>query len=170
MPNYSLRRSPHSRWRRDGQLSRPLPQQPPPGLGPEDPVVLFDAVCVLCSGWARFLIRHDHQQRFKLASVQSPEGQALLAWFGLRSDVFDTMVLIEGRRAYTRSSSFVRVVARLGWPYRLLALAWLVPRALRDWMYDRVALNRYRLFGRHDHCLMPNPDHDARFLSGSSSS
>jgi predicted DCC family thiol-disulfide oxidoreductase YuxK len=101
---------------------------------------------------------------FKLASVQSPEGQALLDWFGLRTDEFDTMVLVEGARVFTRSDSFVRVVARLPFPYRLAALAWCVPRPVRDWLYDRVALNRYRLFGRHEACILPTPDHASRFL------
>ena len=67
----------------------------PPGLSAGERVVLFDGVCKLCNGWAKFLIRHDRQHRFRLASVQSPQGQALLAWYGLPTDRFDTMALID---------------------------------------------------------------------------
>lgn len=126
--------------------------------------MLFDGVCRLCGAWARFLIKYDKHRVFKLATVQSPEGQALLKWFGLRTDEFETMVLVEGSRAYTRSSSFVRVMARLGLPFKLAALSWVIPRPMRDWLYDRVALNRYEWFGKHVECLIPTPDHDARFL------
>ena len=136
----------------------------PPGITPTDRVVLFDGVCRLCSAWARFLIRFDAERRFKLATVQSPEGQALLAWFGMPTEHFDTMVLIEGNRVYRRSTAFVRVVIGLGFPFNLAAVVWVVPRPLRDWLYDRIALNRYRLFGTYDQCLLPTADHDSRFL------
>lgn len=136
----------------------------PPGLAPADRVVLFDGVCRLCSAWAQFLIRFDGQKRFKLATVQSPEGQALLSWFGMPTEQFDTMVLIEGNRVYRRSSAFVRVLLGLGLPFSLVAVVWVIPSPLRDWVYDRIALNRYRLFGKNDQCLLPTADHDSRFL------
>lgn len=136
----------------------------PPGIGPDDRVVLFDGVCRLCNGWARFLIRHDTRRRFRLCTVQSPEGQAILAWLGLPTDHYETLVLVEGPRAFMRTAAFIRVVARLGLPWKLAALAWVLPRPLRDWLYDRIALNRYRLFGRYDTCLLPTPDHLERFL------
>ena len=133
-------------------------------MAANDRVVLYDGVCKLCGAWARFLIRHDRHHVFKLASVQSPEGQAILLWLGLPTDIFETMVLIEGPRPYFKSAAFLRVVMRLPLPWPLLAIAWIVPKPLRDWLYDRVALNRYRLFGKHDICVMPYPDHERRFL------
>ena len=127
-------------------------------------VVLFDGVCKLCNGWAKFLIRHDAQQTFRLASVQSSEGQALLRWFALPTDRFDTMVYIERGELLVRSDAVLRIVAQLPGPWRWLAWLRLIPRPLRDWCYDRIALNRYRLFGRYDSCLLPSADHDRRFL------
>lgn len=137
---------------------------PAPLLQPGETVVLFDGVCKLCNGWARFLIRHDSAHRVRLASVQSDEGQALLAWANLPLDQFDTMAVIRDRHYWTRSDAFLEVVALL--PGRWQALKWLrgVPRWLRDWAYDRVALNRYWLFGKYDTCLLPDPDHERRFL------
>ncbi len=135
-----------------------------PGVSSHDRVVLFDGVCKLCNAWSRFLIRFDRNRIFKLASVQSPQGQAILRWHGLPTDAFQTMLLVEGPRVFTRSTAFVRVVARLPFPWFLAAGSWLIPRPVRDWLYDRVARHRYALFGRYDSCMLPDPDHRGRFL------
>lgn len=127
-------------------------------------IVLFDGVCKLCNGWAKFLIRHDRQRLFRLASVQSKQGQALLAQHGLPTDHFDTMALIDDGQLCVRSDAVLRIVASLSYPWRLLAVLRLIPAPVRDWCYDRIALNRYRLFGRHDVCLLPTADHAGRFL------
>lgn len=142
-------------------LTRPTPA---PHLAPGETVVLFDGVCKLCNGWAKFLIRHDRDQRVRLATVQSPEGQALLSWAGLSVEAFDTMAVIRDRQYWVRSDAFFEVVAHLPAPWPALRLLRLIPRGLRDWAYDRIALNRYRLFGKHDVCLLPTPDHQRRFL------
>ena len=139
-------------------------QTRPPLIQPGERVVLFDGVCKLCNGWAKFLIRHDAEQRFRLASVQSVEGQALLAWGGLPTERFDTMALIEDGQMLLRSDAVLRIVAQLPKPWRWLAWLRLIPQPARDWCYDRIALNRYRLFGRYDSCLIPNADHARRFL------
>lgn len=142
-------------------LTRPTPA---PFLAPGETVVLFDGVCKLCNGWAKFLIRHDRHHRVRLATVQSPEGQALLAWADLPVDAFDTMAVIRDHQYWVRSDAFFEVVAKLPKPWPLLRVFRVIPRPLRDWLYDRIALNRYRLFGKHDVCLMPTPDHEQRFL------
>lgn len=139
-------------------------QSLPPGLAAGERVVLFDGVCKLCNGWAKFLIRHDGQRLFRLASVQSAQGQALLAWYELPTDRFDTMALIDEVGLHVRSGALLRILARLPQPWRALAWLRLIPRPLRDWCYDRIALNRYRLFGRHEVCLLPSADHAERFL------
>ncbi|NWC00027.1 thiol-disulfide oxidoreductase DCC family protein [Pseudomonas gingeri] len=138
-----------------------------PLLLPGETVVLFDGVCKLCNGWARFLIRHDRHQRVRLAAVQSPEGQALLAWAGMPVDQFETMAVIRDHRYWVRSDAFFEVVTQLPAIWRPLGLLRLCPERLRDWAYDRIALNRYRLFGQYDQCLLPTPDHERRFLKSS---
>lgn len=144
--------------------SSAAPSELAPYLQAADRVVLFDGVCKLCNGWAKFLIRQDRQRRFKLASVQSPQGQAILAFYGLPIDRFDTMAYVEGPQLHVRSDAVLRILAQLPRPWRWLRLLRCVPAGLRDWLYDRVALNRYRLFGRHASCLLPHPDHRERFL------
>ncbi len=137
----------------------------PPGVTATDRVVLFDGVCKLCGAWARFLIRFDRHRVFKLASVQSIEGQAILKWYGLPTTYYETMLLVEGPYIFTKSTAYVRVVMRLPWPWKLGAVFWIIPAPIRNWLYDRVALNRYAIFGKYDVCLLPAADHESRFLN-----
>lgn len=136
----------------------------PPFLHPGDRVVLFDGVCKLCSGSVRFLIAHDPHRKIKLASMQSTEGQALLHWFNLPTEQFQSMAFIEDNAVFERSDAFIRIMRHLPWPWRAFSAILVVPRPVRDWCYDRIALNRYRLFGRHNMCLLPDPAHKGRFL------
>ncbi|MCJ2373623.1 thiol-disulfide oxidoreductase DCC family protein [Pseudomonas sp. RGM 3321] len=142
--------------------------EPAPFLKAGETVVLYDGVCKLCGGWAKFIIRHDRERRIRLATVQSPEGQALLEWAGLPLDRFDTMAAVTGNRLYVRSEAFIAVISDFPAPWRWLGVLRLFPAFMRDWCYDRIALNRYRLFGRHDVCLLPSPDHERRFLKAGS--
>ena len=135
-----------------------------PGSAPDDRVVLFDGVCRLCSAWARFLIRFDRKKKFRLATVQSPAGQAILASHGFPLDDYETMLLVEGPELYTKTSAFFRVMFSLPFPWPAFCIAWIIPWFIRDWIYDRIALNRYALFGRYDTCRVPGSDHDGRFL------
>ncbi|MCF4996835.1 DUF393 domain-containing protein [Pseudomonas syringae] len=137
---------------------------PAPLLKPGETVVLFDGVCKLCNGMVRFLIRHDREKRLRLAAVQSPEGQTLLAWAGLPLDEFETIAVIRDRECWERSDGFLEIIALLPGRWFPLRLLRVFPRWVRDWVYDRIALNRYRLFGRYDSCLVPNSDHEERFL------
>jgi predicted DCC family thiol-disulfide oxidoreductase YuxK len=137
----------------------------PPLVAQGDRVVLFDGVCKFCGFWARFLIRVDRGQVFKLATLQSAEGQAILQWFNFPTDRCESMVLVEGSRAYTKSTAVLRIAARLPFPWPLVTVAWLVPRFIRDWLYDRIALSRYTLFGKYEACVVPTPEHKRRFLS-----
>lgn len=144
-----------------GSSTRPSPA---PLLSQGETVVLFDGVCKLCNGWARFLIRHDRHRRIRLAAVQSPEGQVLLAWAGLPLDQFDTLAVIRDQRYWVRSDAVLQIIALLPAAWQPLQLLRVLPCRLRDWAYDRIARNRYRLFGRYDSCLLPDPDHEQRFL------
>ena len=136
----------------------------PPGLTHDDQVILFDGVCKLCNRWSRFIIRFDTAHKFKLCSVQSPQGQAILQWFGYPLDHFETMLLIRDNQAITKGDAFLDIVRQLPFPWPALYIANILPRSLRDWCYDRIALNRYQLFGKYDVCLLPTADHDRRFL------
>ena len=129
-------------------------------------IILFDGVCNLCAAWVQFVVKRDPQGLFKFASVQSPEGRALLTWCGLPTTQFDTMVYIENGQAYYKTQAFFKIVAQFNWAWRVFAkVSQIMPVVIRDWLYDRIAQNRYRLFGKRDVCLMPNAQLNQRFLS-----
>lgn len=141
-----------------------LKENLPPHVTANDKVILFDGVCKLCHGWARFLIKYDKKRVFKLATVQSKHGQAILKYFDRSIDEFNTMLLIDGNIAYDKSNAFFQVIKKLPYRFRLIMIFAIIPRPIKDWLYDRIALNRYKLFGQFDHCLLPSPDHKSRFL------
>jgi predicted DCC family thiol-disulfide oxidoreductase YuxK len=136
----------------------------PPHIKPNDQVIMFDGVCKLCNGWSRFIIRFDTRKKFKLCAVQSDEGQAILTWFGYPTDFYETMLLIQGNCALEKSDSFLAIVGQLPFPWSLTRVFKVFPRFFRDWFYDRIALNRYKLFGKYDVCMLATPDHAARFI------
>jgi predicted DCC family thiol-disulfide oxidoreductase YuxK len=127
-------------------------------------IVVFDAQCLLCSGWVRFILRHDRDAVFRFASIQGAAGRQLLARQGLRVDGLQTLLLVDGDRVWQHTAAIFRVLHTLGWPWRLASLAWPVPAPLRDALYRWVARNRYRMFGRSDTCLVPPADRAQRFI------
>jgi len=132
---------------------------------PDDKALLvFDGVCVLCSATARFILGRDHAKRFRFTTAQSPLGQALFRHYGLDAQIFETnLVLFEGR-AHGKLDTVTLAGRLLGGVWRALALLRVLPRPAGDWLYDRVAQNRYLLFGRTDACMMPPPEWRDRFI------
>ena len=128
------------------------------------PIIVFDALCLLCSGNAQFVLRHDRAGRFRLASVQSEAGAALCRRFGIDPAHPDSLILVDGDRALRDSDAILAIWRGLGWPWRLGALGCFVPRRLRDPLYRWVARNRYRLFGRRETCWLPEPRFRDRLL------
>jgi predicted DCC family thiol-disulfide oxidoreductase YuxK len=127
-------------------------------------IVLFDGVCVFCNGSVNLIIRNDPKGRFKFCPVQSEKGQALLQAHGLPLDYLASLVLVENGKAYTHSTGSLRIARRMRGLWPLFYVFMLVPRVVRDFVYRLVADNRYKLFGRHDACMMPTPEVRARFL------
>ncbi|WP_245525677.1 MULTISPECIES: DCC1-like thiol-disulfide oxidoreductase family protein [unclassified Mesorhizobium] len=125
---------------------------------------MFDGVCVLCSGFVRMVVRLDRKSRFRFATAQSPFGEALFRKHGLRTDSYETNLVIIDGAAFTRLDSFIAVMAELGWPWRAAKFLLLLPRPVRGWLYDRVAKNRYALFGRKDHCEIPSAEMKGRMI------
>jgi predicted DCC family thiol-disulfide oxidoreductase YuxK len=135
-----------------------------PPVPDDKALIVFDGVCVLCSGFARFVLNHDPDFRFRLTTAQSRLGQALLRHYGLDTEDFETnLVLIDGR-AYGKLDTVAAVAGRLGGVWRTLSLLRAIPRPLGDWLYDRIARNRYALFGRTEHCMLPPPEWRERFI------
>ena len=135
----------------------PKTAMPPPDL------ILYDGVCVLCSRSMRFVAARDTARRFRFVPLQSPYGAELAVRFGVSTEIPDTYVAIIDGIPLFRSDATLAILARLprhGWT-RVLRV---VPRALRDGVYDLVARNRYRWFGRYDACPLPPAEFAARVL------
>jgi predicted DCC family thiol-disulfide oxidoreductase YuxK len=136
---------------------------PLPVDGVPDRVILFDGVCVLCSRWARFVIDHDPEARFRFVTIQEPYGEALAQRLGIDIGFAETNAAIIAGRAFFKSDVTIEVLSRLsGW--RWVRLGRLVPRALRDAVYDLIARNRYRWFGQTEQCALPTPELARHFL------
>ncbi|WP_281858064.1 thiol-disulfide oxidoreductase DCC family protein [Litoreibacter halocynthiae] len=128
-------------------------------------VVVFDGVCVLCSGFLKFMLKHDHAGRFKFVIAQSELGEALYAHLGLKSADYDTNVVIVDGRIYTKLDAFAAAMGALGGVWRVAQAVRVLPRPVADWLYNRIARNRYAMFGKTDACLVPTPDVQDRFLA-----
>jgi predicted DCC family thiol-disulfide oxidoreductase YuxK len=133
-------------------------------LSDEHPVLLFDGVCNLCNGAVTFVLQRDSHRHFRYASLQSASGQALLDHFGLPKDAFDSFVLIEKGRFFTKSTAALHVARNMNALWPMLSVFLIVPAFLRNAVYDLIAKNRYRWFGKRDACMMPSPELKALFL------
>ena len=127
-------------------------------------VVIFDGVCKLCTGSLAFILRHEAAQELRFAPMQSAAGKQLMQKFGIDPAQMKTFVVIADGRAYVRSDAAIRVSRFLRGGWRLLRMVRVVPRPIRDYVYDLVARNRYRWFGRHDTCIVPTSELESRFI------
>jgi predicted DCC family thiol-disulfide oxidoreductase YuxK len=130
----------------------------------EGPVILFDGVCNYCNGMVNRTIRLDKGGRIRFAPLQSATGQRLLQEYGLPVGSLDSFVFIDNGKAYTKSGAALRVLRYLPWWIQEVRLLGIVPRPFRDAIYDFIARNRYKWFGKKDSCMIPAPAIRARFL------
>ena len=130
------------------------------------PIIIFDGKCVLCSWFARFILRTDRSGRFRLLAAQSQLGTALYNHFGLDLIGYETYVLLEDGKAFLRSEASLRIFAGLGSPWpALAAFGRIVPLWLRDGVYNFVARHRLQWFGSRQSCYLPEPSQADRFLA-----
>ena len=135
-----------------------------PSFDDSHPIVVFDGVCVLCSGSMDFILRHDAKREFRFLIAQSALGQALYRHYGLSSENLDTVLVIDSGHLHVKLGAFAAVMRRLPGAWPLLSVVRFLPRVISDFCYDLVARNRYRWFGKREACLMPTPELRQRFL------
>ncbi|MCM3116401.1 thiol-disulfide oxidoreductase DCC family protein [Neobacillus sp. MER 74] len=128
-----------------------------------DRIILFDGICNLCNNSVQFIIKRDTIGFFKFTSLQSETGQALLKKYGLNKDL-NSFVLLENGKAYVKSSAALRVCSKLGSAWPILSILRFLPPFSRDFLYDIVAKNRYKWFGKKESCMLPLPEWKERFL------
>lgn len=135
-----------------------------------DSIVLFDGVCNFCNHSIHFIIDRDTGRRYKFAPLQSEVGRRLLAEHHLDPETINSVVLIENGRCYTKSTAALRIAGNLRFPWRLCTALRIIPWFVRDPIYNLIARNRYRIFGKSDACRVPTPELRQRFLDTASTS
>jgi len=136
-----------------------------PAFADDRPIIIFDGECVLCSGSAQFVLRHDKRRIYRFLAAQTPLGRALYAHYGLDTGDYETMILIADGVATVKSEAVIRIAEGLRLPWSLATLLRVIPRSWRDHLYGVLARNRLRILGRRDTCYRPSPADADRFLA-----
>ncbi|QKS71247.1 thiol-disulfide oxidoreductase DCC family protein [Paenalkalicoccus suaedae] len=127
-------------------------------------IILFDGYCHVCDASIQFIMKHDKKDTFTFASLQGEKGAQLKKDYDIQ---VDSVVLIEpSGRVYTKSDAALRICKQLSGFPKILQIGLLLPRFLRDAVYELIAKNRYRFFGKRDTCRLPTPEERAKFLDG----
>jgi len=141
-------------------------------MGAPDPVstlpdflVLFDGICNLCNGAVLFIIKRDKAGKIRFASLQSDVGRDQLVRNGLDPDALHSVIVVENGKLFQKSDAVLRIAARIDGPWRWLRIFQIIPRFLRDILYDLVARFRYKIFGKKDACMIPTPELKKRFVA-----
>jgi len=126
-------------------------------------IILFDGVCNLCNSSVQFILKRDPVGKFKFASFQGETGQRLLKKHGISTDI-NSIVLIEHEKVFIKSNAAIRVGRQLTGAWKMASAFNIIPRFIRDFLYDIVANNRYKWFGKTESCILPSPKWKNRFL------
>jgi predicted DCC family thiol-disulfide oxidoreductase YuxK len=127
-------------------------------------LILFDGVCNLCDSSVQFILLRDKKDRFRFASLQSDYGQNILKQHNLPTEKFNSLALIENGKLYQRSTGALRIARRLKGAWPMLFAFIIIPPFIRNFVYDFIARNRYRWFGKKESCMMPRPEWKQKFL------
>lgn len=130
----------------------------------QERLILFDGVCNWCNAWVTFTRTHDPHGKFKFGTLQSESAQQILKDLRLPSDDFETFLLLERGRVFTKSTAALKIVRQLSGLWPLLYIGIVIPRPLRDAIYDYVARRRYRWMGKAVTCRVPSPAERDRFV------
>jgi len=130
----------------------------------EKPILLFDGVCNLCNSTIQFVLKRDKKHYFKFASLQSNYGQLFLKKNKLPTSIYDTFILIEGNSYTIKSSAILKVFKQLSSLWPVLYIFIIIPKIIRDALYNIIAKNRYHIFGKKDSCMIPDKEILSRFM------
>jgi len=133
-------------------------------LDQQKSIILFDGVCNLCNGLVQFVLPRDNNKQFHFAALQSETGTLLQKQFGFDPNDLNTFIIIQKDKVLTRSSAALFLLQNLGGLWSLMRIFWIIPRPLRDAVYNFVSKNRYRWFGKQEACMLPQPEWMERFV------
>jgi len=127
-------------------------------------IILFDGICNFCNSSVNFIIKRDKENIFRFASLQSETGQKFLTEYNFSHTKFDTIILIENGKLYTRSSAALRIAKCLSGMWKLFYIFIIIPNPIRNYLYDLLSRNRYKWFGKRDSCRVPTEKEKSKFI------
>ena len=127
-------------------------------------IILFDGLCNFCNFWVNYVIDHDEKDFFRFASLQSEFGQSILSNLNLAENDFDTFVLIESKKYFIRSTAALKVVKDISGWLKILYPFIILPEFIRDSVYNLIAKNRYKIFGKSETCRVPTEEEKSKFI------
>ena len=128
-------------------------------------LILFDGVCNLCNNSVQYVIKHDTEDIFMFTTLQSDAGKAIIKEFNIDTQKTDSILLFIPEKAIDyKSTAALKIAASLGFPQNLMTVFFIIPRFIRDWVYDYIAKNRYKWYGKKDACMIPTPELKSKFL------
>ena len=134
-------------------------------LPPNKKIIIFDGVCNLCNSAVQFIIKHDKKDVFRFVALQSEKGQEILTYIGIDSKKIDSIVLYEpGVAYYFKSDAVLQIAKSLNGIYSLVVVFKIIPIGIRNELYDYIAKNRYKWYGKKESCMMPTPELEIKFL------
>ena len=134
-------------------------------LDPHNYLILFDGVCNLCNTSIQYVIKHDKNDRFRFAPLQSDIGKKIIEKYNLDTEKTDSILLYsESKGLKIKSTAALHIAKHLGFPRNLLSIFLIVPAFIRNWVYDYIAKNRYKWYGKKEECMIPTPELRSKFL------
>ncbi|MEW7278053.1 DCC1-like thiol-disulfide oxidoreductase family protein [Aquimarina sp. 2201CG1-2-11] len=128
-------------------------------------IILFDGVCNMCNSTINFIIKHDKNDIFRYASLQSDIGKQLIQKRNIDSSKLDSILLIEPKKSYYyKSTAALHIIRHLSGLYPIFSVFLIIPSFFRDWVYDIIAKNRYKWFGKKESCMIPTPELRSLFI------
>jgi predicted DCC family thiol-disulfide oxidoreductase YuxK len=131
---------------------------------PSHPIIFFDGVCNLCNRFVQFIIKHDEKSQFKFASLQSEAARSMLPENFWADKKLSSVVLLEEGKTFSRSTAALHILRRLGGLWKMMYVFIILPPVICNLVYDVIAKNRYRWFGKRESCMIPVPELKDRFL------
>ena len=128
-------------------------------------LILFDGVCNLCNTSVQYIIKHDKNNIFLFTALQSDLGQQIIAEYKIDAKKTDSILLYAQEKGIDyKSTAALKIATKLGFPTNLLSIFFIIPAFIRNWVYDYIAKNRYKWYGKKDACMIPTPELKSKFL------
>ncbi|MEC3907931.1 DCC1-like thiol-disulfide oxidoreductase family protein [Tamlana sp. 2201CG12-4] len=134
-------------------------------IGKGKNLILFDGVCNLCNHSVLYVIKRDKANVYLFAPLQSDTGKQIIRKFGIDTNQIDSIILYNPEKGiYYKSTAALKIASKLGFPTNLLSVFLIVPAVIRNWVYDFIAKNRYKWYGKKEACMIPTPELKSKFL------